>query len=94
MKRILAGLIAVTLAACHSPPAKPKVVLTTWVHFFGCPSSTEKRLGPQHVVLIFSNGTAVVLRIDDATDEKRDALAQFIGSIDGTNIVSKCGVDS
>jgi hypothetical protein len=77
----------------NTPPvaAAPKPTLKTWVHIFGCPSSTRSKMGPQHVVLIFSDGTSVVLRVDTATDENRKKLAEFIGDLDGTNIKYDCG---
>jgi hypothetical protein len=96
MKRLIASVLALALSvpACATPPAAPKVVLKTWVHIFGCPSTTEKKLGPQHVVLIFSDGSSLVLRVDTATDEKRELLKEFIGDLDGTNIKYECGAQA
>ncbi len=68
--------------------------LKTWVHIFGCPSSTKKSMGPQHVILIFSDGYSMVLRIDTAPDDKRKLLAEFIGDLEGTNIKYECGTQS
>ncbi len=92
MKRIVAGLLAVTMTACSYAPTKP--VLKTWVHIFGCPSSTRDHLGPQNVILVFSNGGIVILRIDKATDGQREELRKYIGDLDGQNIVYQCGTQS
>jgi hypothetical protein len=96
MKRILATLLAVALSAqaLATSPAVPARTLNTWVHIFGCPSSTESKMGPQHVILIFSDGTSAVLRVDLATNEQRKKLAAFIGDLDGTNIKYECGVQA
>lgn len=72
----------------------PERTLKTWVHIFGCPSSTKKSMGPQHVILIFSDGYSMVLRIDTAPDDKRKLLAEFIGDLEGTNIKYECGTQS
>jgi hypothetical protein len=96
MKKFFAAALAALLCAqvIADPPASPQHVLKSWVHVFGCPASTKKKRGPEHVVLIFSDGDALVLRIDTATDEKRELLVKYIGDIEGTNIVYSCGTQA
>lgn len=93
MKRFLGGILAVALSvqACTKKPDPiPATVLTGWVHFFGCPPSTKALLGPQHVVLIFSDGTSKVLRLDTATDEQWASLSALVGEMKGTIVVYQC----
>jgi hypothetical protein len=92
----LVALLCVQALAADTrlPTAPPPHVLKSWVHIIGCPASTHRKKGPEHVILIFSDGEAVVLRIDTATDEKRDILVKFIGSIEGTDIMYNCGTQA
>lgn len=97
MKRMIAAAAAALLctqAIAADKPAAPERTLKTWVHIFGCPSSTKKSMGPQHVILIFSDGYSMVLRVDTAPEDKRQLLKEFIGEIEGTNIKYECGTQS
>jgi hypothetical protein len=78
------GLIF-TAAFSAEKPAEPK--LMTWVHVWGCPRPIS------HVVLIFSNGKAVKLRVDDLSDEAKAQLVTAIGDVEGINIQYKCGTE-
>jgi hypothetical protein len=75
-----------------APPGPPPPTLTAWVRFFGCPATTASRAGPQHLVLIFSDGKATVVRLDTMSAQKRAELAQHIGDVGGVVIVSQCAV--
>jgi len=66
----------------------PKAALSTWVHVFGCPPHRRRT---QHIVLVFADGSTMVLNLTDISEEKRKLLQDFIGSIEGYNVAYNCG---
>jgi len=82
----------VTAPAVAAAPAPAKHKLTTWIHVFGCPATTESTMGQQDVVLVFDDGTTARLpNLNKFSQEELDALMKFIGDASGYNIIAKCG---
>jgi len=88
-------LVATVMSARADAPAKkPAPKLASWVHVFGCPTTTEhpKRIGQQDLVLVFDDGEIVNINISKLTEEKVDDLRAFVGDVKGITLVAKCEI--
>jgi hypothetical protein len=89
------GILYMGLAPAAEAPLPPTdAALKSWVHIFGCPASTKRKRGPEHLVLIFSDGASLILRLDTADEEHRQKLTEAVGDVRGTTITYECGVSS
>jgi hypothetical protein len=102
--RLFLAVMALVALSCtarraladETPAAVPKAPLKSWwVHFFECPAATKaKPYGTQYVVLVFVDGTTLVLNTSALSDEKREMLKQFVGAVEGYNVAFDCGTTS
>ncbi len=69
----------------------PHNKLTSWVHIFGCPTSTKGHMGKQDIVLIFDDGETVALDLSKMSTNKIADLTKYISKVLGYNFVAKCG---
>jgi len=105
MKQYLAATLATLVSLRADAPTTPAptpsapspqvwTVLKTWIHIVGCPETLGKHRGAEHLILVFSNGDAIVMDISKVDNTKRHDIEIFVGDVRGREIKYDCGAQS